>query len=304
MTTERKVLGKGLSALISTDAASLLQLDERNHEHMIYISIDDVEVNPYQPRSTMTSDELQELSDSIKEYGVLQPILVAKGKNKRYCIISGERRWRASIIAGLKTIPVIFKNCSDLMLLQIAILENIQREDLTPIEEAKAYQQLIDQFGYTQDLLAEKLNKSRSHIANMIRLLRLPQEVQGWVDQNQISVGHAKAIFTSDEPVEFAKQVIDRGLNVRETEQLARAKRVKKDSITVTRIKSPENIGSAPEEKDLDLLSLEEKMSNNLGCKTEIKLSGSSGSITLSFKTLEEFDILVYALCRQISDMS
>lgn len=171
---------------------------------------------------------------------------------------------------------------------------NIQ---MTPIEEAKAYQQLIEQFGYTQEMLAEKLSKSRSHISNMLRILKLPDEVQGVLESNQLSVGHAKAISTSDEPVKFARKVLEEKLTVRDTERLARSQ--KNEIISEESKESKESQESG---NDVDLLSIERKMSENLGCSASIKIDDESGTVTLSFKTLAEFDILVYALCRKMSD--
>lgn len=217
---KKRGLGQGLSALISDDLED--KIVEQNKGGALFIKISNVEPNREQPRKVFDEDALQELADSISQYGIIQPLIVSK-KNDYYEIVAGERRWRAAKLAGLKEVPVIVKNFSPEVVLEVALIENIQRENLNPIEEAIAYQRLIDEFGLKQDEIAEKVSKSRSAIANTLRLLNLSEDVQQMIVDEMISSGHARALLAINDPTvqyDIATKVFDEKLSVRETEKL------------------------------------------------------------------------------------
>ena len=214
-------LGRGLSALMAdvnlTPGAAQIAAQ--------MLPIEQITPNPDQPRRTFEPDALAELSASVKNRGVLQPLIVRPHPSEPdlYQIVAGERRWRAAQMAQLHELPVIVRELDDTEVLEVAIIENIQRADLNPIEEAASFRQLMDRFGHTQEKLAEALDKSRSHISNQLRLLTLPEQVQGFVRQGQLSAGHARALITLPDPIAAARKVIEKGLSVRETEALVRA---------------------------------------------------------------------------------
>ncbi|MEK6734500.1 MAG: ParB/RepB/Spo0J family partition protein, partial [Pseudomonadota bacterium] len=211
-----KGLGRGLSALIGEN------LDNSEDGQILHLETFKIIPNPNQPRSIFNKDSLDELTSSIAKNGVLQPILVREVEDKKYQIIAGERRWRATMSLGLAHIPAIVKDLSNNEVLEIALIENIQRENLTPIEEAESYKKLIDQHRYTQDKLAEIVSKSRSHIANLLRLLHLPNSVKKLLNDGLISVGHAKLLVNKNNAEELASIIAKNNLNVRETEDLIR----------------------------------------------------------------------------------
>ncbi len=290
--SDRRGLGRGLSALMAD-----VQLDEKQEDNTesprradVKLPIEMVFANPDQPRRHFAKEALEELADSIREKGVIQPIIVRESKSDdgTYEIIAGERRWRASQIAQLHEIPAIIRNFDDTEVLEVAIIENIQRADLNPVEEAMGYRQLMDRFGHTQEKLAEALSKSRSHIANLLRLLHLPEEVQDHLREGRISAGHARALITADDPVALARKVISDGLSVRETEKLTKSPKPSR-SKPIT----------SPVEKDADTRALESDLSANLGLNVVIdhQDGSESGKITLNYKSLEELD----ALCRVLS---
>ena len=216
---ERRGLGRGLSALmadIGTDATV-------NRRFETQLSVHALAPNPNQPRRDFPGEAMDDLAASIRQKGILQPLIVRPGATEgSYEIVAGERRWRAAQLAGLHEVPVVIRNFDDTEVLEVAIIENIQRADLNPIEEAAGYRALMDRFGHTQERLGEALSKSRSHIANLLRLLNLPVEVQDHVREGRLSSGHARALVTATDPVALARQVIARGLSVRETESLMR----------------------------------------------------------------------------------
>jgi ParB family chromosome partitioning protein len=248
--------------------------------------------NPSQPRHVFREEEMAELADSIRERGVLQPILVRTRHDGQYEIVAGERRWRASQRAGLHTVPVIVRELDDLQVMEIAIVENVQRLDLSAIEEARGYAVLMDRFGRTQEVVAQVVGKSRSHVANMLRLLNLPGSVQNMVVEGKLTAGHARALITADNPEALAEQVIARNLSVRDTEALVRK-------------------GSAPEAgrtsgggrpggggaKDTDTLALENDLAEVLGLSVEIADRGGAGELKIKYATLEQLD----DLCRRLS---
>lgn len=287
-------LGRGLSALMADVSATEPKSEEGGARRPdMMIPIEKVFPNPDQPRRTFTPEQLEELSASIKEKGIIQPLIVRErpGHSGDYEIVAGERRWRAAQMAQLHSIPVLVREFDDTEVLEVAIIENIQRADLNAVEEAAGYRQLMEKFGHTQEKLSEVLGKSRSYIANLVRLLNLPDEVQDYVRQGKLSAGHARALITADDPAALARRVINGNLSVRETEKLAKGPK--------------EPVASAPKsaprmvEKDADTRALEGDLSANLGMKVAIDhTSGQeSGKITISYNNLEQLD----EVCRLLS---
>ena len=285
---ERRGLGRGLSALMSDVAADTAPASEGGSAVRAeqIVPIEKIAPNPDQPRRDFPAQDMDDLAASIKEKGVIQPLIVRE-KSNGYEIVAGERRWRAAQMAKLHELPVIIRDYTDTEVLEIAIIENIQRADLNPVEEAAGYQQLMDKFGHTQEKLAAALGKSRSHIANLMRLLQLPKEVLDLLKEGKLTAGHARALITTENPVVLARQVVKQGLSVRETERLAKG--------PTTR---PEKVKLQPE-KDTDTRALEGDLSANLGMKVSVdhKPGKESGKLTISYKTLEELD----DLCRLLS---
>lgn len=286
---ERRGLGRGLSALMADVAQPAADTPEAPRRPDMRVPIERVEPNPNQPRRDFAEEALAELADSIREKGIIQPLIVRNNprKSDSYEIVAGERRWRAAQMAQLHEVPVLVREFDDTEVLEIAIIENIQRADLNPVEEAMGYRQLMDRFGHTQEKLAEALSKSRSYIANLLRLLSLPADVQTWLREGKLTAGHARALITSDDPTALARQVIARGLSVRETEQLAR-----KDK-SATRDAAPRRRS----EKDADTRVLEQDLSANLGMAVVIDHQGHDGGrLTIAYKTLEQLDELCQLL--------
>lgn len=254
------------------------------------IAIDLIQRNPNQPRKRFDEADLAELADSIRSRGVLQPILVrpAPGAAGRYEIVAGERRWRAAQRAGLHELPAVVQDLDEVEVLEIGIIENVQRADLNPLEEAMGYQALIDRFGRTQQEIAEVVGKSRPHIANMLRLLGLPEEIQGMVRDGRLSAGHARAILVAPNPVDLARMAIANGLNVREVEKLAAKAKEERDGPRVR----------AGGDKDADTRALETQIANALGLAVTITHKGEGGGkVEISYRTLEQLD----DLCRKLS---
>lgn len=291
--SDKRGLGRGLSALMADvgvqQPGAEAPVQSRSDA---MLPIEALHPNPDQPRREFVAEDLESLAASIREKGVIQPLIVRKNTDKpnTYQIIAGERRWRAAQMARLHEVPVLIRNYSDSEVLEIAIIENIQRADLNPIEEAAGYRQLMDRFGHTQEKLAQALSKSRSHIANLMRLLQLPDDVQGHLKSGLLSTGHARALITSDDPSALAKQVIAKGLSVRETERLAKGPVQKKGSISA---KKPE--------KDADTRALEADLSANIGMKVSVDHppGQEAGQITIKYKSLDELD----DLCRILTAM-
>ena len=264
-----KNLGRGLSAFLDFQP-------ENNGENMTKISVDQVKPNPYQPRQSFDDEQLRSLASSIKKKGVLQPILVQKLSENSYQLIAGERRLRASKIAGLTEIPAIISEFSAEDQLEIAILENVQRENLNPVEEAEGYKRLIDEFHHTQEELSEIIGKSRSHISNVMRLLTLPEEVKLMVKEGKLSFGHARALVTSDNASQLAKEITNKSLNVRETEELVQKNR---ESYV-----------------DPELRNISHQLTLLTGLKTNVKLKGKSGKIEMFFSDLNQLDSFIQKL--------
>ena len=235
---KRKSLGRGLGALLGDEDLDLADLNEPVRPHASsknadFIPISDIVPGKYQPRTEFDAEALDSLAESIREKGVLQPLLVRRQGGK-YELIAGERRWRASKIAGLDKVPVIIKELNDKEVLEVALVENLLRENLSAIEEAEGFQRLINEFSHTQEALSQIVGKSRSHIANMLRLLNLPEEVQALVKEGKLSAGHARALVGLDNALSLAKTIIEKDLNVRQVEELvARQKEPKKEKAAV-----------------------------------------------------------------------
>lgn len=287
---ERRGLGRGLSALMADVGRSgEARGAEPVRKAETSLPIERLEPNPDQPRRDFAPDALQELAESIRAKGIIQPLIVRENprKSNSYEIVAGERRWRAAQIAQLHEVPVIVRDFDDTEVLEVAIIENIQRADLNPIEEALGYRQLMERFGHTQEKIAEGLSKSRSHIANLLRLLNLPEEVQLWLREGKLTAGHARALVTTGDPVGLARQVIARGLSVRETERLAKAPT------------KPAGASRRPAgDKDADTRALEQDLSANLKMKVVIDHRGDgTGAVTIGYRTLDDLD----ALCQLLS---
>ena len=253
------------------------------------IPIDLVQRNPGQPRKHFDEGELNELANSIRSHGILQPILVRPIPGGKFEIVAGERRWRAAQRAGLHSIPAVVRELNEVEVLEISIVENVQRTDLNPIEEAQGFQALIDRFGRTQQDIAEAVGKSRPHIANMLRLLTLPDDLQEMVRDGRLSAGHARAILTAPDPRTLAQRAIKDGLNVREVERLAQQAKDEKHGPRVS--------SGQVETKSADTRALEQSLSAALGLDVTItEKGGAAGEVKISYKTLEQLD----DLCRKL----
>jgi len=290
-------LGRGLSALLGEgEDADILRSEEdaasqASASGARSLSLDLIEPNPDQPRKRFSEDELATLSASIAERGVLQPILVrpSKGKTGHYQIVAGERRWRAAQRARLHEIPAVIRELTDRETLEIAIVENVQRQDLNAVEEARGYRQLIEAFGHTQDDVARAVGKSRAHIANTLRLLALPPAVLDHLEAGRLSAGHARAIATAGDPVALAEKIIADGLSVRGAEALARKEQAPERKARAGRMEKAQ--------KDADTRSLEADLAERLGLDVEISHRGEAGEIRVRYSTLEQLD----DLCRRLS---
>ena len=285
--SERRGLGRGLSALmadvapVETDSTQLVR--DAGAERSI--PVEHISPNPDQPRRQFDKELLDDLAASIRQSGIIQPLILrtVEGQTNSYQIVAGERRWRAAQIAQLHEVPAIVRDYTDTEVLEIAIVENIQRADLNPVEEAAGYRQLMDRFGHTQEKIAEALGKSRSHIANSLRLLTLPELVQSYLQDGKLTAGHARALVTAENPANLARKIIDRGLSVRETEKL-----VKTDSSD-----KPKPF-KKPIKKDADTVALEQDLSAATGMKIDLdhKPGHEAGSMTIKYKSLEDLDRL------------
>jgi len=289
---DRKGLGRGLSALMADiqpaeETATPESAPRRPAEQSL--PVEQIAPNPDQPRRAFSEDALEELAASIREKGVIQPLIVRPSPSgDGYQIVAGERRWRAAQRAQVHDVPVIVRDFDDTEVLEVAIIENIQRADLNPIEEAQGYRQLMDRFGHTQEQLATAMGKSRSHIANLMRLLGLPEDVLAMLRDGRLTAGHARALITSDDPSALAQTVVAKGLSVRDAEKLA------KSSGHKTTPTSP----SAAPGKDADTLALEGDLSAALGMSVQINHDpkDGGGKLTIKYKDLEGLDDLIRIL--------
>ena len=290
-----KKLGRGLSALLGESKVKSPLFNPENQDVVEKISLKKIRAGVYQPRQHFEETELQDLADSIKEHGVIQPIILRKTDDDFYEIIAGERRFRASKIVNLTEIPAIVRKFSDNDALEIAIIENVQRSDLSPTEEARGYQRLMKEFAYTQEIVAKKVGKSRAHIANLLRLLTLPEKVREYLDSKQISMGHARAIINSINPEELAKRIIAKGLNVRDAEEIVRDEKIEKAKRTPVLIRTESRIKFVNSEH---LVALENQISELCGMDCKISYNGFKGvgKIIMKFDEIEKIQQLITSL--------
>ncbi len=274
-------LGRGLSSLLKEEVVPI-ELGNKSN----VLSIDQIEVSKYQPRKNFNHEKLQELANSIVSNGLVQPIIVNLGSNGKYQIIAGERRYRACKIAGLKEIPVIIKNLSDREILEIALIENIQREELTAIEEAEGYEKLMNDFGYTQAKLAEAVGKSRSHVANLLRLNQLSDSIKSMINNGQLTMGHARCLIGLENAEELASKIIANDLNVRQTEELTRKPQTHQGS---RKQRFEDNSNTAND----DLILLGQSLSQKYGVKVVVENSWNGGKISFYYSNLEELDSIL-----------
>ena len=288
----RSRLGRGLAALIADSSAQMPTSPAPEARDRRRVRHADVRPNPNNPRRTFVDEDLTDLSNSIREKGIIQPIVVrpAPGRAGAYEIIAGERRWRAAGAAGLDEVPVVIVEVDDKGALELAIIENVQRADLNPIEEARGYERLAREFGYSQTDLARIIGKSRSHVANMIRLLKLPGSVEAMVVDGSLSAGHARALLVFDDPEPVAKRVVARGLNVREVEKLAQAHQ--RPAPLPADVPKPKR---APHGEETRALS--KRIAAALGLGVEIDTRGAGGEIRIRYETHDELE----SLCRQLT---
>ena len=284
---QKRRLGRGLAALIGDDTTEeAVVQDIRSLRH---VPIELLQANPHNPRKHFNEDELNSLAASLKERGLLQPLVVRPRAGGKFEIVAGERRWRASQKAGLHELPVLIRELDDKETLEIALIENVQRADLNPLEEAKAYRQLVDQYGHTQQQLADAIGKSRSHVANTMRLLNLPEATQIQIETGSLTAGHARALIATDSPEELADKIIKLNLTVRQTEDLARDKNASSKSKTI-------------KEKDADTRALEKQLSEVVGLAVSIKHKDKlGGQVIITYKTLDQLDEVIRKLGGQIS---
>lgn len=290
----RRGLGRGLSALMADVGEAETTATRGVGAAEQFIPIEQISPNPEQPRKRFDQGDLDDLAASIKEKGVIQPLIVRPREDGSFEIVAGERRWRASQIAQLHELPVIVRKFTDVEVLEVAIIENIQRADLNSVEEAAGYRQLMDKFGHTQEKMAEALGKSRSHIANLLRLLNLPEPVLEMLRAGDLSAGHARALVPAQDPLKLAKQIVKGGLSVRAAEALVKKEHTPADENIFTK----ERAKSKPE-KDADTKALEGDLSASLGMRVELAHTPGQevGQMTVHYKSLDELD----ELCRKLS---
>lgn len=277
---KKRGLGMGLSALLGNEAP-----DPTVRPPSQIVPIEFLSASPLQPRRRFAEPELESLAESLKTYGVLQPLLVRPraGSAVGYAtpgfeIIAGERRWRAAQLAGLDELPVVVRDLSDREVLEIALVENLQREDLSPIEEAEGYKRLIDEFGRTQEELAQEIGKSRSHIANTLRLLKLPETVRRFLEEGKLSAGHARTLLGADDPDAMARSIIERGMSVRDTEAMVQTGKLVQKS------------AKARVDRDPDLVAFEDRLRSAIGLACQIKPKAKGGTLTIRYTSLDQLD--------------
>ena len=284
----RSRLGRGLAALMG-DVGEETKKVEQGGRNARRVPIEFLRPNPRNPRRNFPETELDELAASMRERGIIQPIVVrpVHGAPDSYEIIAGERRWRAAQRAGLHEVPIVPLDVSDDEALQLAIIENVQRSDLNPLEEAAGYQALVNEFQHSQDAIAKMVGKSRSHVANTLRLLKLPQSVQDYIGAGKISAGHARMLVGQPDPERLAREIIDRGLNVRQVEALAQ----ERAQASGKSIKSRQRVT-----KDADTAALERRLSDALGLTVAIDHRGQGGVLTIRYRDVEQLDEVIRRL--------
>ncbi|PKR88606.1 chromosome partitioning protein ParB [Pleomorphomonas diazotrophica] len=283
----RRRLGRGLAALIG-DASSEFEVVERVRG-IRKVAIDLIKANPKNPRRLFKEEDLEELAGSIRQHGMIQPVVVRPAPNggNGYELIAGERRWRAAQKAGRHEIPVIIQDVTDREAMEIAIIENVQRQDLNPLEEAMGYDQLIQEFEYTQNDLAAVIGKSRSHVANTLRLLKLPEPVKQYLNDGALTAGHARALIAAPDPAALAKRIVEEGLTVRSAETLAQA--------TISEPHGRAKV--AKPDKDADTRALEKRLSDALGLSVQIRHKPSgAGEVRLGYANLDQLDEIIRRL--------
>ena len=294
-------LGKGLSSLMGMDDGDVLELVKVNQKEIKsdspfqIMAIDKIRPNDQQPRKFFSQDTLHELADSIRRNGIIQPLLLRMDPAEEhvYQIIAGERRWRASKMVGLKEVPVIIKSSNELETLELSLIENIQRQDLTVIEEAEGYKKLIEDFSYTQEKIAETVGRSRSHIANLLRILSLPVEIKEMINCGDLTMGHARALVGIDNNIEIAENIKKNNLSVREVEKSIKNSTISKAGAII----KDETRGFLDKKntngKDADLEIIEKNISQKIGMKVEIEDSPNGGQIIIHFHNLEQLDMVL-----------
>jgi ParB family chromosome partitioning protein len=285
----RSRLGRGLASLIGDVGGEAAHIDRPRAQRKVPIEF--LKPNPRNPRRTFSETELGELAESIKQHGVIQPLVVrpVKGAHDRYEIIAGERRWRAAQVAGLHEVPIVPLDVSDSDALEFAIIENVQREDLNALEEAQGYHTLASEFKRSQEDIARIVGKSRSHVANMMRLTKLPAEVQALIASGKLSAGHARALIGVPDPLATARRIVAEGLNVRQAEDLAHV-----EGVPERKQKKPRG-GKA---KDADTLALEKRVSDALGLSVSIQHRDPGGTVQIGYRNLEQLDEVMRRLAK------
>ena len=285
----RSRLGRGLASLIGDVGGEAAHVDRPRAQRKVPIEF--LRPNPRNPRRAFSETELGELTSSIRTHGVIQPIIVrpVKGSHDRYEIIAGERRWRAAQAAGLHEVPIVPLDVTDSDALELAIIENVQREDLNPLEEAQGYHALAEEFKRNQDDIAKIVGKSRSHVANTMRLTKLPSEVQAYIASGKLTAGHARALIGVPDPLAAAKKIVEQGLNVRQAEQLAHVEGVPQ------RKQQKARGGKA---KDADTMALEKRVSDALGLTVSIHHRNPGGSVQVNYRNLEQLDEVMRRLAK------
>lgn len=291
MTDKPTRLGRGLAALIGDMAAMEGARVVEGNGGGKRLPVDFIIANRANPRRSFDADQLEELTNSVREKGIMSPLLVRPTTDPNvFELIAGERRWRAAQKAGLHDVPVIVRDVDDKEALELAIIENVQRADLNPLEEAMGYGQLIEQFDYTQQDLAQVIGKSRSHVANTMRLLRLPEDVKSMVASGTLTAGHARTLITVEDPAGLARQIVERGLSVREAEALSQQREAP------TRRK-----GDVEVPRDADTIALERRLADALGLSVALSHSDKGGRLEIRYKTLEQLDDLCARLTGRLS---
>jgi ParB family transcriptional regulator, chromosome partitioning protein len=283
----RSRLGRGLAALMGDVGEETRKVEQGRNQRSVPIEF--LKPNPRNPRRNFPEIELEELAASMRERGIIQPIVVrpVRGAADSFEIIAGERRWRAAQRAGLHKVPIVPLDVSDDEALQLAIIENVQRADLNPLEEAAGYASLVSEFGHNQDAIAKMVGKSRSHVANTLRLLKLPSSVQAYIGEGKISAGHARMLVGQPDPERLAREIMDRGLNVRQVEALAQ----ERAHASGKTIKSRQRVT-----KDADTAALEKRLSDVLGLAVTIDHRGQGGVLTIRYRGLEQLDEVIRRL--------
>ncbi len=281
---KRQSLGRGLSSLLGEEAKG--NAGSGSIQGSRQVPVENLVPGRYQPRHFMDEVKIEELAQSVRENGIIQPLLVRRHAEEEgsFEIIAGERRWRAAQMAKMHEIPVIVKELTDQEALEIGLVENLQRQDLSVLEEADGYQRLIEEFSHTQEALSKTVGKSRSHVANTMRLLGLPEGVKKMLDQGELTAGHARTLLNAPDQLNAARQVVKQGLNVRQTERLVK-KLQRKNSNPPGRTK-----------KDINTLALERDLVNLLGLKVSIKFKGDGGALTVHYDSLEQLDDILLRL--------